>query len=352
MKPVTTDDVIDLMDAYLTSAALNAALELGLFWLLAERPLDAAGVGEALGIPGNRSQPWLELLSYAGLLEPVAQGYAPSSTARTAILDAYSQESWAYLAKEARIRFPIIRDLAVHMRAPGSVWKAQGLTPPDYFAQLVASPEEARAFTRALYQVHLPYADEIANHLDMTGAQRLMDLGGGSGVVSLALLRRYPHLTAVVVDIPNVCAAGRELAQEISGADGVAERITYHAADYVQEDLDVQEDLPAGFDRVLLCDSGPYTEAMFKKIRTVLNPGGRLVLVNHFVPAEGLIPPSCLFWAFQGALANPDSAYTTTSEIQARLRRAGFEVLAERTLLPGDVWRWTSDWVLIEARKA
>jgi hypothetical protein len=58
MVPQTTDDVFDLVDAYLSSAALGTALELGLFWLLAERPLDAAGVGRELGIPTNRCRYW------------------------------------------------------------------------------------------------------------------------------------------------------------------------------------------------------------------------------------------------------------------------------------------------------
>lgn len=341
MKPVTTDDVFDLMDAYLTSAALNTALELGLFWLLAEQPLDAAGVGEALGIPGNRSQYWLQLLSHAGLLEQGAQGYTPSSTARTAILDAYSQGTWAFLAQEERTRFPIILNLAQHIREPVSVWAALGATPPDYLAQMIESPETSRAFTRMLYEIHLPYADEIANHLDMTGVDRLMDLGGGSGVVSLALLRRYPHLSAVVVDIPTVCAAGREIAAENSLHD----RITYHAADFLQDEL------PSGFDLVLECDAGPYSEALFRKIRTVLNPGGRLVIVGHFVATEGIAPTSCLDWAFEGALANPSYSFKTIAEVQARLSQTGFQVLSQTTLPPREVRRWSSDWVLIEARR-
>ena len=66
MKPATTEDVLDLMDAHLIAAALGAAMELGLFWLLAEGPLDAAGVAQALGIPVNRCQYWLQLLGSVG----------------------------------------------------------------------------------------------------------------------------------------------------------------------------------------------------------------------------------------------------------------------------------------------
>lgn len=339
MKPATTDAAFDLMDSYLTSAALGAAVELGLFWLLAEQPLDAADVAQELGIPTNRCRYWLQLLSSIGLVEQVSNGYAPSATAQTAILDAYSQETWSFLAQEARQRFPLVRDLALHIREPGSVWAAQGLTAPDYYAQIVESPERARRFTRMLYEIHLPYADELAQCLDMSGVRRLMDLGGGSGVVSLALLRRCPHLDAVVVDIPNVCAAGREIAEE----SPMAKRITYYEADFLQDEL------PTGFDMVLECDAGSYSEALFRKIRAALNPGGRLVVVGQFASDDGAVPPSCLFWAFQGSLANPDFAYATTAEIRARLARAGFQVLSEKALPPGKVLRWSDDWVVIEA---
>ena len=144
MKPATTEDVFDLMDSCFTSAALGAAMELGLFWLLAEQPLDVEGVAQALGIPRSRCQYWLQLLGSVGLIEQVSNGYAPSSTARTAILDAYSQESWAFLAQEVRQRFPAVRNLAQHIHEPGSVWAAQGLTPPSYFAQIVENQPHDR----------------------------------------------------------------------------------------------------------------------------------------------------------------------------------------------------------------
>jgi SAM-dependent methyltransferase len=341
MKPVTTDDVFDLVESWATSAALNAALELRLFWLLAEQPMETAGIAQALDIPTGRCQYWLQLLSSTGLIERGSEGYAPSATARTTILDAYSQETWAFLAGEARDRFPAVQDLALHIRDARSTWAIQGLAPPDYFARISQSPERARRFTRMLYEIHLPLAEQVAEALDMSGVERLMDLGGGSGVVSLALLRRYPHLDAVVVDIPNVCAAGREIAAENSMED----RITYLTADYVRDEL------PSGFDLVLECDSGPYTESFFRKVRAVLNPGGRLVIVYQLAESEGIAPRPWLHWAFLASLENPEFSVLTAEKVRSRLKRAGFQALSERTLPPGDALRWSSDWVLIEARK-
>ena len=341
MKPTTSDDIFELMDAYVTSAALNAALELGLFWLLAEQPLDDTGVAQALDIPPNRCRRWLALLSRTGLIEQSARGYAPSSMAQTAILDAFSQETWAFLAREARDRYPAVLDLAVHIRQPGSVWEAQGLTPPDYFAKLQDSPEWARQFTRMLYEIHLPLADELARMLDMQDVDRLLDLGGGSGVVSLALLHRHPGLSATVVDIANVCAAGREIAAE----NGMEERIAYLALDFSQEEL------PSGFDRVVACDVGPFDVDMHRRIRAALRPGGRLVTVDQLASAEGVAPPTWVYWAFLASLENPNSTRLTRAEFKSRLAQAGFQVLSERTVAPSEVLLWSSDWIVCEAQK-
>ena len=40
----------------------------------------------------------------------------------------------------------------------------------------------------------MPLAEELAGCLDMRGVERILDLGGGSGVISLALLEKHPDL--------------------------------------------------------------------------------------------------------------------------------------------------------------
>ncbi|MHC4083496.1 MAG: methyltransferase, partial [Planctomycetota bacterium] len=240
-----------------------------------------------------------------------------------------------------RVRLPAVRDLAVHIREPGSTWEAQGITPPNYFDEIVESPETARRFTRMLYEIHVPLADELAGLLDLDAVDRLMDLGGGSGVVSFALLRRYPGLSVTVVDIENVCAAGREIAQENSLED----RITYHTADFVRGVL------PSGFDMALACDTGRYSEAVFRKVHTALKPGGRLVVADQLAPAEGVAHPARLDWAFLASMRDPDSPVTTAAKVQTRLTQAGFKFLSESALLPGTPDRWSGEWVVIEASR-
>lgn len=343
MKPGTTDDVLDLMDAAFTSTALGAAMELGLFWLLRMRPMNAAEIAATLGIPEKRCRYWLQLLSRTGLLDQGTDGYAPSATARAAILDAYSRETWALLAEEARERLPGLRDLPLHIRREGSAWEALGLAPPDYLARMAEDSPRALRFTRMLYEIHQPLTEHLAERLDMSGVDRFMDLGGGSGVLSLALLRRHPHLTAVVVDIPGVCTAGREIAVESSLED----RITYHPADFLRDDL------PSGFDLVLECDVDVYGPDLFRKVRTALNSGGRFVIVDQLAPAEGVPHPTRAHWAFQGSMLRPEFSRPTAEEIRSQLTEVGFQILSQAPLppIPGAATRFTRKTTLIEARK-
>jgi SAM-dependent methyltransferase len=144
-----------------------------------------------------------------------------------------------------------------------------------------------------------------------------------------------------------VCAAGRELARELATEGPVAEQIHYHAADFDNDQL------PSGFDMVLECDVGGYSEALLRKLWTALNPGGRLVVVDHFAPEPGIAPstPPYPHWAFLASLDTPDSSRPTAAEIKARLARVGFRLISEGILPQQGTSRWSKDWVLIEAYK-
>ena len=93
MKVNSVNDVNNLWNAATSAAALGAAIETGLLWLLADKPMPAAEIVHSLGIPGKRGYYWLQLLEKIGILEGNLQGYTTSSIVRQAILDRESYRS-------------------------------------------------------------------------------------------------------------------------------------------------------------------------------------------------------------------------------------------------------------------
>lgn len=319
MKPHTIKDISWILKGYLPAAALGTAMELGLFWILADEPKEAREVSELLGIPLKRCQYWLEYLFEMGLLEKNQGDYSPSITAREAIMDVRSQETWAFLAGEARERLPGVIDLSLYMGEPGSVWAVTGYKPPDYLVNLRDDPENARRFTRMLYELHQQEAEQLAGSLDMTCVARLLDIGGGSGVMSSALLRRYPDLEAVVVDQANVVAAG----QEITIENGMEGRLTFQVANFLEEEI------PQAFDMILECDVGIYSEALFHKFWSALNDGGRLVILDFSFDIETADRLQLVSRQFYQSLNNPDFSFETIDDLKTMLTNAGFRSYSE-----------------------
>ena len=339
MKLNTVDDVKTLYSAATAAAALGTAIESGLLWLLAEKPVSAPEIVRALGIPGMRGYYWLQLLEDIGILENGPGGYSPSNLARQAILETWSEDSWKHLVADERERIAGVSNLALHIREPGSIRAAQGFPAAiNYVEKMRNDPARAREFTRMLFEVHQPLAKAVSELLDelldWTGVQHLMDLGGGSGVVSMALLRKHPALRATVVDMENVCLAGREIAAE----QGLADRIRYHPAEFVHDEF------PAGFDLILKCDVSVFGVWLYKKLWRALKPGGRLVFVEHLSVSETSAPPTRVAWTFLDSLENPDFRIPTLAEVQSMLVEAGFEVL------PGQ-HTFGSGWVVFQVQK-
>lgn len=307
-------DIKQLMRAYLPAAALGTALEIGLFWQLEDFPLSAAAIADNLEIPLIRCQLWLDYLSELGLLEKSPDGYLCSPTAKTSIIESMRKDTWTILAGEVRERLPVIQDLTVNIHEKGSVWAKLNLEPPDYAAKLNENLDYARRFTYMLYELHQAEAQELAEKLDLSDVQQMLDVGGGSGVMSYPLLRRYPELNVVVYDQANVCIAGREIAVE----NGLEDRIRFMPGNFLEQEL------PGGFDLVLESDVGIYTEQLFKKFCGALNPSGRLVILDYSFETESADRLQLAGRQFYHSLESPDWSFETVNELKTMLAHAGF----------------------------
>jgi SAM-dependent methyltransferase len=199
---------------------------------------------------------------------------------------------------------------------------------------MVNDLEQAKRFSNLLYHLHAPLAEEVVSCLSMNGERCLMDLGGGSGVLSLAMLHRYPGLQAVVVDIPNVCQAGREIAD----ATPEGSRIHYYPADFLRDPL------PGSFDLVFECDVSNFTTELFEKVRASLNPGGRFVIIDRWFENEHLTRRGHLGYLLRNSLKNPEFTLPALQDVIDSLHAAGLVVVGCKNLPQ-------HHWLMIESMK-
>jgi len=327
MKKLTTkEDISNMLTASVPSMALGAAIETGLIEMLAEKPLDGDGVAQAMNIPGKRAHYWLQLLADLGILESGSNGFAPTPLTCSVLLDPRRRERWKHIVIDEREHMTGLCNMATYI-SETSIWKAQGMAEPKgYVEKMSDDPDRARVFTRLLYNFYQDSRNSIAEFLDMTGVDRMMDVGGGPGGVSMALVRKYPNLKSVVVDVENVCITGREIVEE----NQLSDRITFHAANFATDEL------PQGFDLVLHCDIGVFGEDLFRKLWASLKPEGRIVVIFNFPALDNTAPSQYLRWAFLDSLKDPEFGFPTVAQVRAQLIRSGFQtLLGEHTLSGG-----------------
>jgi len=113
----------------------------------------------------------------------------------------------------------------------------------------------------------------LADVAELAANRRLLDLGGGTGAMSIALCRRFPALEAIVLEVPQ---AAPQAAAHVRTA-ALAGRIEVRAGDFMHDPL------PAGCDAVLVANvlslfDEPTGRALLARAHAALPPGGAILL--------------------------------------------------------------------------
>jgi len=160
----------------------------------------------------------------------------------------------------------------------------------------------ARHFTNALAGRAKNVAPVLAKKIDLSTTDTLLDVGGGTGIYSIALLQKHPRLRAIVLDRPEVL----KVAQENAEAHGVADRVTLLPGDMFKDAL------PAA-DAVLLSNilhdwDVPECRALIARCAASLRAGGQLLIHDVFLndALDGPLPmalySAALFTLTEGRL--------------------------------------------------
>ncbi len=130
----------------------------------------------------------------------------------------------------------------------------------------------AEHFTLALSGRAKNVAPVLAEKISCNGAKTLLDVGGGTGIYSIAFLRANSNLRAIVFDRPEVLKTAERFSAEYS----VEDRVHLQAGDMFADPL-------PHADIILLSNilhdwDIPECQTLVDRCAAALNPGGRLIL--------------------------------------------------------------------------
>jgi hypothetical protein len=213
-------------DAIAAPDALTVAIvHLDLFTELASVPVDLAGLCERLGLHPRPTDVLCTLLVAQGLLARSAAGLLePTPTAREFLVAGAPFDARAYYA--AMADKPGVADFLKVLRTGRPAHWPGDDAPGDWHASM-HDTAFAEAFTAAMDCRGRVLAPALAAAVDAGSVRRLLDVGGGSAVYSIALSERFPSLAATVLEAAPVDGIARR-AVAAAGLDG---RIDVVAAD-------------------------------------------------------------------------------------------------------------------------
>ncbi|MEO6808787.1 MAG: methyltransferase, partial [Isosphaeraceae bacterium] len=145
-------------------------------------------------------------------------------------------------------------------------------------ASAMEQEASARVLTLALAGRARNVAPVLAKSVPLDQARLLLDVGGGTGIYSIAYLQAHPRLHAIIWDRPEVLKVARELAEE----SGALDRIRFEPGDMFADPV------PTGADAILLSNilhdwDVPECRTLLTRLADALTPGGRLLIHDVFL---------------------------------------------------------------------
>ena len=303
-KEETLKSIQELFWGFAPACIIGTAVKLRLFPLLTT-PRSAQEMAEEKGLSVKGTYRLLNALKKLGILDReegrffISEKYKPLFDPASLfylgdffIHATTLQQNWLYLDEVVTTGKPIPKEKK----------------DPRFFAVLA----------KGLFGLNWSYAMEVAKKHPVESG-KVLDVAGGSGVWSAALLIQNPNLEGVVLDMPSVIA---HAAKPVLSRLGLKDRYSF-----IEGDLFSCE-WGKDYSAVILghiCHS--FGEegilAMLKRCKEALDPKGKVIIVDFMRESNEIFPA---VFSINMLLATPDGDVHSEEEYLRWLQTTGFKM--------------------------
>jgi methylase of polypeptide subunit release factors len=301
--------------------ALLAGMQLDLFTPLKDGPMSAEQVSAAIGVGSAKLKPLLYALAVAGLLNVEEELFANTEVANR------------FLVRGSPLCMVETHELLSDLwnAALKTAESIRTGTPQAEYNYSAMSQEELEQFFRGEHPYAVEYGRELVARNDFSSYRTLLDVGGGSGGLAIAVTEACPHIQATVVDLPTVTPVTQHFIDEA----GAGDRVQVIATDVVRESLIGSYDV-AVLSALIQVLSPDDARRALKNVGQVVNPDGAIYITGSgIIDNSRTSPPDLVGFNLVFINVYEEGQAYTEQEYQHWLEEAGFGDF-ERIILPDE----------------
>jgi SAM-dependent methyltransferase len=278
-----------LMDGYLSTQLLHVAAQLNLADALAAGPRSSTELAAETGTHPPALHRVLRGLVVDGVLGEDEAGRFILTDAGRYLQSSRADSMHGAVIARGQMYYAAAGALLDTVRRGGAAFRhANGV---DFFTALTAHPERVAAFQASMTVRSQQEAAALVETDAFDGADHIVDVGGGHGILLMTLLAAHPHRRGTLFDRPDVIAGARVVLAAPAAA-AVAVRCAVVAGDFFGE-------LPAGGDLYLLSRvihdwDDDAAVRILKSCRKAMTDDGRLILAEAVLPRRARDLPAAI----------------------------------------------------------
>jgi predicted O-methyltransferase YrrM len=300
---------------YAADMLLTALVHLDLFTRLDRQPATKAEICHAFHLVERPADVMLTLLAAMGLVEERKGVFHLTALAHEHLV---SSSPWFLGPYYASLKErPVCLDLLTVLRTGKPANWASQKDEKDWH-KAMETEEFAASFTGAMDCRGIYLAQAVAKAVDLSGHRHLLDIAGGSGIYSCALVTHWPDLRATVLEKPPV----DRIAAAAIARRGCSEQVAVMTSDMLAAPLPPIADAHL-YSNVLHDWDEPAVRRLLKKSFDALPPAGLIMIHDAFLNAAKTGPLHVAEYSVLLMHSSEGRCYSV-AEMETYLTDAGF----------------------------
>ncbi len=318
-QPHPADILMQIGFGFAASAALNVVARLGIADLLDKGPQTTKDLAKATQVREDFLYRVMRTLASVGVFKEVSPrqfALTPVSEEMRSNQPGSMRDAICFLADPWH--FKMYQHMVSVMKTGKTASEVD--SGEDNWVIFERDKEEGARFNAAMTSISARMMPAILEAYDFSSINTLVDVAGGHGFVLTSILKKYPKMKGIVMDLPHVVEGANKAIQ----AQGLAGRAQGVSGDFFKA-------VPKGGDAYIMKHiihdwDDEKSVTILKNIHTALQgvEKGRVILLEGVVP-PGNDPHPSKFMDIEMMML-PGGLERTEAEYRTLFKQAGFEL--------------------------